>query len=559
MRAAIATAIIAPLTAALLVRADQSPPLPDAVVDLRSSAGAALVAGQWRYTDAHIVDAENAAPGPDNKPSSTLVNTHDIHPRIGTPDFEAAPWQLIAPESLEMRRTAGRLSFAWYRLDLTIPNDINGLATAGSSIVLDLTVDDYAEVWIDGALPQVLGQTGGPLIRGWNAPSRVTVARDARPGQQVHLAVFAANGPLSAPPPNYVWIRSATLNFYMPGREPNAQPIPVPTEIILADPALDAIIASGAKAEMLADGFSFTEGPVWVPHLPAGQSYGGGGPGGYLLFSDPNKNVIHRWDPGEGEVSLFRSSSGYSGTGGPNIGEYHQPGSNGLALSPDGRLTICEHGNRRVTRLEPNGSITVLADRYEGKRLNSPNDVVYRSDGALFFTDPPYGLPKIYDDPRKELQFSGVFCLSNGSLRAVAIDLKGPNGLAFSPDEKYLYVDNWDEQRKVIVRYDVASDGSLSNPTMLVDLTASDPGEICFDGLKVDSSGNIYAAAPGGLRIFSAAGKHLGTIRLPELPANFAFGDTDGKTLYITARTSLYRLRTEIPGEGATHLSHTSR
>jgi gluconolactonase len=197
--------------------------------------------------------------------------------------------------------------------------------------------------------------------------------------------------------------------------------------------------------------------------------------------------------------------------------------------------------------LEPNGTITVLAERYQGKRLNSPNDLVYRSDGVLYFTDPPFGLPKVCDDPRKELDFSGVFCLYNGELKLVSTDLKGPNGLAFSPDEKYLYVDNWDEQKKVVVRYEVAAEGALSSPKTLIDLT-NIPGEICFDGLKVDTLGNLYVSAPGGIRVFSAAGKHLGTISLPELPANFAFGDTDGRTLYMTARTGLYRLRVNTPG-----------
>jgi gluconolactonase len=172
---------------------------------------------------------------------------------------------------------------------------------------------------------------------------------------------------------------------------------------------------------------------------------------------------------------------------------------------------------------------------------------VYRSDGTLFFTDPPFGLPKVFDDQRKELPFSGVFCLHNGSLKLVASELTGPNGLAFSPDEKFLYVDNWDEKRKVILRYEVGPDGTVSNPITLVDLTSL-PGEICFDGLKVDTRGHIYASGPGGVWVFAPDGQHLGTIKPPELPANFAFGDADGQTLYMTARTGLYRVRLAIPG-----------
>ncbi|MFN0132263.1 MAG: SMP-30/gluconolactonase/LRE family protein [Phycisphaerales bacterium] len=545
-----ASLVLALVAGSAIAGPDQSPPVPDAAIDLRTPGGVAAVAGQWRYADAHIIAADHRAPGPDNKPTGTPVTTHDIHPRIGTPDFDAATWQVIAPDTLETRRTNGRLSFGWYRLDLTIPDNVNGLATTGSTLVLEIAVDDYAEVWVDGALPTVLGQSGGALVRGWNVPNRVTIARDATPGRQIHLAIFAANGPLSDPPQNYVWIRSATLDIYKPGRTGVNAPTPVVTEITRADPAFDAIVAPDARAEKLADGFSFAEGPIWIPQLAAGKSYGGGGLGGYLLFSDPNKNVIHRWDPITGTASIFRTKSGYSGLGGPaggNIGEYHQPGSNGLTLSPDGRLTICEHGNRRVTRLEPNGSTTILADRYEGKRLNSPNDLVYRSDGALFFTDPPFGLPKVYNDPRKELPYSGVFCLYNGTLKLVSTDLKGPNGLAFSPDEKHLYVDNWDEKKKVILRYDVAPDGTLTNAMTFADLTGI-PGEICLDGLKVDSRGNVYASAPGGIRVYSPTGDHLGTISLPELPANFAFGDADGRTLYMAARTGLYRLRLNVAG-----------
>jgi len=290
-------------------------------------------------------------------------------------------------------------------------------------------------------------------------------------------------------------------------------------------------VSRDAKIEKIAGGFQFTEGPIWIRD------------GGYLLFSDPNANSIYRWTA-DGQVSVFRPKSGYTGV---DIGEYNQPGSNGLTLDRDGRLTIDEHGNRRVTRLEKNGVLTVLAEQYEGKRLNSPNDLVYRSDGALYFTDPPFGLPKFYDDPRKELPFSGIFLLKDGHLKVVSTDLLGPNGLAFSPDEKYLYVDNWDVKKKVIMRYEVSPDGTLSSGTVFVDATP-EPGEQAWDGLKVDQRGNVYAAGPGGLWIISPAGKHLGTIKAPEQPANMAWGDDDGRTLYLAARTSVYRVRLKVPG-----------
>jgi gluconolactonase len=213
----------------------------------------------------------------------------------------------------------------------------------------------------------------------------------------------------------------------------------------------------------------------------------------------------------------------------------------------DGRLTINEHGNHRVTRLEQDGSLTVLADRYKGKRLNSPNDLVYRSDGALFFTDPPFGLPKFFDDPRKELRFSGVFALVGKKLKLVSTDFSGPNGIALSPDEKLLYVGDWDEKKKRVMRYDVGADATLSAGKVLFDMTSA-PGKDAIDGVKVDQKGNLYVSGPGGLWILSAEGKHLGTIVTPRHPHNFAWGDQDGRTLYLCARNSLYRIRLGIPG-----------
>lgn len=297
------------------------------------------------------------------------------------------------------------------------------------------------------------------------------------------------------------------------------------------DPALDAIVPSEPRIERLASGFLFTEGPVWVRD------------GGYLLFSDPNNNLIYRWTP-DGSLSIYRTHSGYSGF---DIGEYGQPGSNGLTLDRDGRLTINQHGNRRVVRLEKNGQLTVLADHYEGKRLNSPNDLVYKSDGALYFTDPPFGLPKFFDDPRKELRYSGVFRVRDREIQLVTKDLRGPNGLAFSPDEKYLYVDNWDLKKAVIMRYEVQADGTLANGAVFVDATGS-PGDDAWDGMKVDQKGNLYVSGPGGLWIISAEGKHLGTIVPPEHPHNLAWGDDDGRTLYLTSQTGLYRIRLNISG-----------
>jgi gluconolactonase len=506
---------------------------PDAVIDLMTDEGVTLIKGQWRYSDTEIIQVDHRGPGADLGPSGPPNRTYDIRPHAGAADFDDSAWQRIDGAGLETRRSTGRLCFNWYRINVTIPKRIGAFDPSGAVMVFEIVIDDYAEVWVNGALPLVLGQTGGPLVKGFNAPNRLIVARNVKPGQRFQLAVLGANGPLSNPPGNFIWVRSATLDFYTPDRF--AQEREGSGEVLRVDQALDDIISPTAKVEKLADGFGFTEGPVWVPSTSTSD--------GYLLFSDPNNNTIYRMTP-SGDVTTFRTKSGYSGF---NIGDYHQPGSNGLALDAQGRLTINQHGNRRVIRIEPRGNITVLADRYDGKRLNSPNDLVYRSDGALYFTDPPFGLPKAFDDPRKELPYSGVFCLVNGRLKLVSTDLSGPNGLAFSPDEKYLYVDNWDPKKKVVMRYEVHADGTLSNGNIFFDMTGA-PGEDALDGLKVDMKGNVYVTGPGGLWIISPEGKHLGTIKAPEDPHNMAWGDDDGKTLYITAQTGIYRIRLNVAG-----------
>ncbi|MGQ0695157.1 MAG: SMP-30/gluconolactonase/LRE family protein [Nitrospiraceae bacterium] len=506
---------------------------PDAIIDLMTNEGIALVRGQWRYGNAKVIDVDHRSPGADLAPSGPPNRTQDIDLHAGTADFDDSTWEALQPGQLEERRSTGRLCFNWYRTSVTIPEKIGSFDPTGATVVFEIAIDDYAEVWVDGKLPLVLGQPGGQLIKGFNAPNRVVLTHDAQPGRKIQLAVFGINGPLSLPPGNFIWVRSATLDFYKSTKVGPTQV--VKTEIVRVDPTLDHIITPGTQLEKLAGGFLFTEGPVWVP-TTANTT-------GHLLFSDPNANIIYRWSP-EGQVSIFRTKSGYSSF---NVGEYHQPGSNGLTLDTKGRLTINQHGNRRVIRVEPRGNITVLADRYDGKRLNSPNDLVYRSDGALYFTDPPFGLPKVFDDPRKELPYSGVYCVKDGQVKLVSTDLDAPNGLALSPDEKTLYVNNWNDKRKVILRYDVNPDCTLSNSRLFVDLTDA-PGTDALDGLKVDQKGNVYSTGPGGVWIMSPEGKQLGLIKGPEDPHNMAWGDDDGKTLYITALTGIYRIRLNVAG-----------
>ncbi len=509
---------------------------PDAILDLDSAVGQATVQASWRYHDAALADADFQAAGLDRKASGAKVRTHTVTPAaaaVTAASFDDASWERIAPETLDVRRSTGKLAFGWYRTSVTLPERIGSVPVAGAAVVFEIVVDDAAEVWVNGRLPLVLGTAGGPFSAGFNAPNRVLLTRDAHPGERFTLAVFAINGPQSQPPSNFVWVRSATLDVYRPGRV--GAGVPVETTIDRRDPDLDAIAPPGTRFERIASGFQFTEGPVWVRATESSP--------GYLLFSDPNANTIYRWSE-DGQVSVYRTKSGYKGG---DVGEYKQPGSNGLTLDRDGRLLIDEHGNRRVTRLEKNGQLTVLADRFEGKRLNSPNDLVLRSDGALYFTDPPFGLPKFHEDPRRELPFTAVFSLKDGVLRAVSKDLSGPNGIAFSPDERTLYVTNWDAAKKVVMAYDALPDGTLENGRVFFDMAGA-PGEEALDGLKVDKDGDLYVSGPGGLWILSAAGKHLGTLRGPELGANFAWGDADGRTLYMTARTGVYRVRLGVEG-----------
>jgi gluconolactonase len=308
------------------------------------------------------------------------------------------------------------------------------------------------------------------------------------------------------------------------------------------DPALDDLIPSSVKIEKLADDFGFLEGPVWV-HT---------GKQGYLIFSDIPANEIKKWTP-DGKVSVFLEKSGFTGVDSAGVGYQLNNGravvtllgSNGVTLDKQGRVVFCQHGDRAVVRLEKNGKRTVLASRYEGKRLNSPNDLVYKSDGALYFTDPPYGLAKLHDDPKKELPFEGVYLLKGGKLQLLYKDFKAPNGIAFSPDEKYLYVD--DSASKTYWRFEMQPDDTIANGKLFFDMSSSKATGVP-DGMKVDKKGNIFGVGPGGVWVLSPEGKHLGTISPTEDPANLAWGDADGKTLYMTARTGLYRIRTNTAG-----------
>ena len=268
------------------------------------------------------------------------------------------------------------------------------------------------------------------------------------------------------------------------------------------------------EPERLATGFQFTEGPVWMA-------------GGYLLFSDIPANIMYKWTPESG-AEVWREPSGNS---------------NGLTRNSDDLLLACEHGNRRVSRTNPDGTVETIAGAYQGKRLNSPNDLVVKSDGVIYFTDPPYGI----QPEEKEQPHNGVYrILTDGSLQLMADDFERPNGLAFSPDESILYID--DSYFRHLRAFDVREDGTLENSRIICDMDHPQPGSP--DGLKVDEEGHIYVTGATGVWVFEPDGELLGVIAPPERPANCAWGDEDKKSLYLTAQTSLYRIRTTVAGSG---------
>ena len=306
-------------------------------------------------------------------------------------------------------------------------------------------------------------------------------------------------------------------------------------EIERLDPAFDKIVAPGEKIEVLAGGFDWSEGPCWIKKE------------GFLIFSDIPPNKIMKWSPKSG-ISLFMERVGYTGKE-PFKGE--EPGTNGITLDAQGRIVCCCHGDRMVKRIEPDGKITILADKYEGKRFNSPNDLAYHTNGDLYFTDPPYGLPLREKDPAKELDWFGVYRLSkDGKLTLLTKEMTRPNGIGFSPDQKTLYVAQSDPAAAIWKSFPVKEDGTLGASKLFYDSTKwvkDRPG--LPDGLKTDQEGRIWATGPGGVYCFSPAGKILGRLNTGERTANCAWGD-DGSTLYVTADAYLCKVKTLTKGAG---------
>jgi gluconolactonase len=310
------------------------------------------------------------------------------------------------------------------------------------------------------------------------------------------------------------------------------------------DPALDALVPAGARMEVIAEGFDWVEGPLWVRD------------GGFLLFSEIPSNQVKKWQAGKG-VSTFLAQSGWLGpVPRPGAAAPDEPGSNGLLLDPKGRLVLCQHGNRQVARMDapltaPAPKFVPIADRYLGEHFNSPNDGAYHRNGDLYFSDPPYGLPGKMEDAEKRIPFQGVYRVDQGGMVTLLTkELSRPNGVAFSPDFKTLYVANSDPGRAVWMAFPVKDDGTLGEGRVFFDATPL-VGKLkgLPDGLKVDKDGNLFATGPGGLLVFNAAGKHLGTLATGEATSNCAFGE-DGKTLFITADMYVLRVRLSTTGAG---------
>ena len=372
---------------------------PEAFVDLASAEGLALVQGEWRYSDTRIVETEFPGPGADNQPTGSPEKTYDYEPHAGGADFDDSQWEIVAPARLAARRGHGRLGFNWYRLALTIPETIGGRPTLGKDLVFETTLDDAAEVWVDGELTRYLGQRGGSMVAGWNAANRLVVGRRVQPGQKIQLAIFGINGPLSSPPTNFIYVRTARLELHPGSSGPLAiTPAEVNVSLVRKDPAFDAIVGPNPKIWKLAEGFAFTEGPIWVPEEKA------------LLFSDPNRNTIYRYLPDRpGSRSSGRRAVTPART----------------SPSTDSPVPTASRSTRRAVSRSTSTAIAASFASTAGRRpcsriatgvsgSTAPTTSSTAPTGRSTSPIRPSACPKFFDDPRKELTFSGVYAVSPG-------------------------------------------------------------------------------------------------------------------------------------------------
>ena len=495
----------------------------------RPTTGAALVGGQWRYADARVeeidfVERRAGRAGPARPRRRAEPHLRRRAPRRGarlrrlrlarrSPPAETHAPPRRRPRVLQLVPHRGDDPRAGRRLR---PHRLRPSCSRSSSTTTPRC----------GSTASCRSRWATPAARSSAASTRPTAScspRDARPGERFTIAVFGINGPISASPRNYIWMRTATLDFYAADRAAAAEP----AELEVAPTRGSTRSSRRARVlERVAGGFEFTEGPLWSPD-------------GALLFSSPNTNVIYRLDPTAGRVTVFRSKSGYAGV---DIGRYHQPGSNGLTFDPQGRLTMCQHGNRRVLRVNPHGDTTVLADRYDGRRLNSPNDLVYRSDGTLYFTDPPFGLP---DGVRRPGEGAAVQrrlrASATATCRSSPTSCAGPTASPSRPTSATCTSATGTPTRKVVMRYDARRRGRLRRGPLRHDRRARRGRDRRHQGRPRAATSTSAAPAASGSSRPTASSSAL--LELPEAPHNLAWGDADGRALYVTALTSIYRLR----------------
>ena len=513
---------------------------PEASVDLATTEGVRLLKAEWRYSDTKVVEVDFKAAGADGQPTGGPNRTYDFTPHAGAADFDDSGWEVIDP-SLIVQATVHRALVLQLVPDLPDhPRQGRELRSHGVDGRVRDVVDDYAEVWVDGELPAALGQSGRLAGQGLERAQprgarRATCARGSRSSSRSSASTdrFRTRRRTSS------GCARRALEFYKTAvRGPvSVAPHEVNVEV---DPQ-----RPGASTPSCRRRQGLREARRGLSSSPRARS---GCRDGELPALQRSQRQHHLPLVRRGRAAS-RSSGPRAATPAPTSPSTRQPGSNGLTLDREGRLTINEHGNRRVVRIENDGAMTVLADRYEGKRLNSPNDLVYRSDGTLYFTDPPFGLPKVFDDPPEGAAVQRrVLARERQGHAALSDDLTGPNGIAFSPDEKFLYVGNWDESEEGRHALRGAADGTLgARPGVLRhDVGARRGRPRRHQGGR--STATSTSPGPGGLWILSPDGKHLGTLVAPSTRTTWRGASRRPDAVPVRAQTGLYRIRLNVAG-----------